>query len=65
MAILDKNLTVHEALEFLALNGVEWSETRLRVNMFRGAIKSFKLYNSRVIPREEMERVIREKKRGR
>lgn len=62
MPLIDTNLTIKEAQEYLQLNGVEWSEVWIRMQISAGRIKSVKILNSRAIPRTELERIIREKK---
>ncbi len=60
MALTDKNLTVKEALHFLALNKIDWTEIWLRTQLGTGRIKSFKEKHMRLIPRVEIQRVIQE-----
>ena len=59
MALTDRFLTIKEALEFLALNGLERSESWLRLRIWGGRIKSEKRFSSRVVERAELERVLR------
>ena len=63
MSMLDNYLTVTEARKRLALNGIVWTEVWIRMLIKSGRIDSIKMFNSRVIPKEEISRIIKEKRR--
>lgn len=65
MAMTDKNLTVRESLELLALNGIDWTEVWMRIQIGSGKIRSFKEKHMRLIPREEVMRIVKEHKTSR
>lgn len=60
--LTDNNLTIKEAMELLELNNVRWTEIWLRTLIGMGKIISFKIFHCRVIPREEIHRIIKEQK---
>jgi hypothetical protein len=62
MSKLDNFLTIKDAMVLLQFNGVEWSEIYLRMLCGTGKVKSVKQFNSRLIPREEVSRIIESKK---
>lgn len=62
MEAKQKFLTVKESQEYLELNGVEWSEIWIRTLIKVGKIKSKKVYNSRIIPRTELEKIVADRK---
>lgn len=62
MDLTAKHLTVKEAREYLDLNGVEWSEIWIRTLIGLGKIKSQKMYNSRIIARSELEKIVKDRK---
>lgn len=64
MALLDNYLTVNEATAYLTLNGVTWTPGWVRLQICYGRIKSVKIKNSRLVPREELSRIIKEKKKS-
>lgn len=57
--------TVSEMREALKERGVEWTEIWIRLQISDGKIKSEKKYRSRLIPREEVERIIRDRIKSR
>lgn len=65
MALTDENLTIKEAQEFLALNGVDWSIGWIKTQVLCGRIPSFKIYSSRVISRAALSKILFDKKRKR
>ena len=52
---------IKDARKALAAGGVNWSEGYFRNLICQEVVKSEKKYNSRVIPREEIERIISQK----
>lgn len=62
MALTDLNLSIQEAHEYLNLNGVPWSLGWVRTQVYCGRIASVKILSARAIPREELEKVVREYK---
>lgn len=62
MAFLDNYMTVKEARDYLAMNGVDWTLVWLRMKISAGTVKSEKRFNSRLISRAELARIIKEKK---
>lgn len=58
----NKFFSVKEFQAYLALNSIEWSEVWIRTQVRFGRIRSEKVFSSRLIPREEAERIVREKK---
>lgn len=58
-------LTVSEMRELLNKNGIEWTEVWIRLQISDGKIKSVKKYRSRLIPRGEVERIIRDRHNSR
>ena len=62
MALTDANLTLHEAKEFLALNGIDWSFGWIKTQVACGKIPSQKIFNSRVVPRSALMEIVRQKK---
>lgn len=57
------NLTVEESLRFLQLNGVEYHEVYFRSLLTARIIKSRKIFNSRVISKSELNKIINKKKK--
>lgn len=64
MAIKDKNLTIKEAQEYLALNGIDWTLGTIKMYIHWGKIPSIKILNSRAIPQEELAKIVEEKRKG-
>lgn len=62
MSRTDNWLTIKEALEMLELNAVPMNEPALRMEIVRGAVKSQKMFGSRVISKEEVSRLIAKRK---
>lgn len=66
MSMIDNYMSVPQARNHLAMNGVDWSTVWIRMQIGTGKIKSQKILNARLIPRTELARIIREHKtRGR
>jgi hypothetical protein len=61
MALTDKFLTVNESQSYLELNGVDFSTIWIRTLIKLGKIKSQKVYNSRIIPRTELEKIVKDR----
>jgi hypothetical protein len=61
--LTDNFLTVKEAVKYLGLNGVEYHEVYFRTMLLSGIIRSKKMFNSRVIPKSELNRIIEEKRK--
>ena len=57
------NLSVREAREALRRGGVDWTESWIRAQIWRGKIRSARIHSSRVIPAEEVERIIEERRK--
>lgn len=62
MDLTARLLTIAESQEYLALNGVEWTQVWIRIQIGYSHIKSELHFNSRVIPRVELDRIIRKRK---
>jgi hypothetical protein len=62
MDLSAKNLSVKESKEYLELNGVTFSEIWIRTLIMHGSLKSKKIFSSRVIPRTELDKIIRDRK---
>ena len=62
MDLSAKNLSVNEAQEYLELNGVDFSQVWIRTLIGLGKIKSKKVFSSRVIPRTELDKIIKDRK---
>ena len=62
MAKTDEWLTIQEALDLLKMNGVEMNEPALRMGILRGVIKSKKMFSARVINRDEISRLISDRR---
>ena len=62
MAITDSRLTLREAHEYLQLNGVDWSFGWLKIQVNLGRIPSEKIFNSRVVERTAIDKIIKEKR---
>lgn len=62
MALIDVKLTLKEAQQYLELNGVDWSLQWIRTQVYFGKIPSEKMYNSRVILRSDLAKIINKKK---
>ena len=60
MAANDNLLTVSDAIARLKMNGVDWTEVWLRRLISIKKVKSVKIFNSRLIPKEEVSRIIGE-----
>lgn len=54
--------TVRTAQKYLSKHGVKWTEQWIRMQISAGTMKSVKMLNTRAIPKEEIERIIKEKK---
>lgn len=54
--------TISEAKDILEKNGIHWTEVWIRILVGKKKIKSVKNYNSRLITRQELDRVIKERK---
>ena len=66
-SMLDANLSIKQAREYLVLNGIDWSASYVRLKVALGSIPSIKIFSSRVIPRAELDKIIidhRNKKDG-
>ena len=61
--LTDDYLTIKEALLYLALNGVEYHEVYFRTLLGLGTIRSKKLFNSRVVAKSELNRILEEKRK--
>ena len=61
--LLDNNLTVNEAHEYLALNGVKITQVWLRTLIMTGKLKSHKVFNSRVIQRSHLAKFVKARKK--
>ncbi len=57
---MQNEMTVKDALIYLARNGVKWTEVWLRTKISRKEIKSQLKFNSRVIMRSELDKIIAE-----
>lgn len=57
--------TVNETREALKKGGVEWTEVWIRQQISDGRIKSEKKFSSRLISREEICRIIRDRELSR
>lgn len=55
-------LSVKDSLGYLEMNGVDWTETWLRVQISKGHIQSEKNFSSRLVLRSSLDKVIREHK---
>jgi len=64
MSLTDLNLTLREAQEYLALNGIDWTIGTIKIYVHFGKIPSFKDKNSRLIERSELAKIVDKKKRG-
>lgn len=62
MELNSNYLTVRDAKKFLDMNGVEWTEVWIRLQIGAKKIKSRKIFGSRVIPREELSRIVSRKR---
>jgi hypothetical protein len=62
MDLTAPNLSVNEAQEYLALNGVSMTQVWIRTLIKLGKIKSKKIFSSRVIPKTELNKMIKERK---
>ncbi len=60
--LTDPNLTVKESINYLALNNVEYHEMYFRFLLATRKIKSFKIFSSRVVPKSELVRIVKEKR---
>ena len=54
-------MTVRQAQEYLAENGLDWTEVWIRRLIGNGTIKSSMQFNSRVIAVTELNRILAEK----
>lgn len=52
---------MNQAREALKKGGIDWTEVWIRLQIGSGTIKSEKKFGSRVIPRLEIERIIKER----
>ena len=64
MGLIDQFLTVNETQELLSLNGIGFSKTWIRILGWRGTLKSQKIYNSVVFDRDDILRLIHDRKAG-
>ena len=62
-SLIGDNLTVEESLKFLQLNGVEYHEVYFRSLLTARIVKSKKIFNSRVISKIELCKIINRKKK--
>ena len=60
MPLYDNLLTIKEAREYLFLNGVDWSENWIRIQVATGRIPSEKVFHSRVIARGTLAKIVEE-----
>ena len=54
-------LSVKESQEYLAKHGVNWTEVWIRLQIGEGKIQSEKMFSSRVIPKSELDKIIKDK----
>lgn len=59
-SLTDNYLTVKEFHEKLTLNGVPWTQVWIRTQIGLGKIRSEKMFNARLVPREEATRIIKD-----
>lgn len=62
MAFLDNYLSVKDSRDYLAMNGVDWSCVWIRTQIGVGKIRSEKILNARLIPKTELNRIIKREK---
>lgn len=53
---------ISEARSILEKNGIPWTEVWIRIQVGKGVIKSKKVFSSRLIPKEELARIINERR---
>ena len=62
--VKENYMTVNEALDLMFVNKVKMSQVWLRLLCGSGKVKSFKIFNSLVIPKTEVQRLIDERKKN-
>lgn len=62
MSNLNNYMNIKDARNYLAMNGVDWSQVWIRMQVAAGDIKSVKMLNARLIPRTELSRIITKEK---
>jgi len=63
MSLTDDFLTVKEALQYLSLNGIDYHEVHFRALLGTGAVKSKKVFSSRVVSRASLNSLLDRKKK--
>ena len=61
MNLIKDNMTVKDALKYLAENGIEYDAVYFRTLISEGVVKSTTVFNSRVVPKSELDRIIDKK----
>ena len=58
MATTDEWLSIEDALKILEMNRVDMSRASLSMAIFRGTVKSEKMFSARVIHRTELAKLV-------